>query len=62
MRGPRRLDELTYEGPPHLTVRARPLALKRALTNLVANAVMYGGRRAGAAGAAGVGRAAGRCW
>ena len=32
-----------YHGPPHLTVRARPLALKRALTNLVANAVIYGG-------------------
>ena len=33
-------------GPPHLTVRARPLALKRALTNLVSNAVIYGGMRA----------------
>ena len=32
-----------YEGPTHLTVRARPLALKRALANLVANAVTYGG-------------------
>ncbi len=36
-------DKLTYEGPSHLTVRARPLSLKRALTNLVANAVSYGG-------------------
>jgi signal transduction histidine kinase len=39
-------DRLVYEGPPHLTVRARPLALKRALANLVANAVIYGGRAA----------------
>ena len=35
--------KLAYHGPPHLTVRARPLALKRALTNLVSNAVIYGG-------------------
>ena len=37
---------LSYEGPQHLTVRARPLALKRAVANLVANAVVYGGRAA----------------
>jgi signal transduction histidine kinase len=36
-------DALSYAGPPHLTVRARPLALKRALANLIANAVSYGG-------------------
>ena len=36
-------DRLTYEGPPHQTVRARPVALKRALANLVSNAVSYGG-------------------
>jgi signal transduction histidine kinase len=36
-------DRLVYEGPAHLTVRARSLALKRALTNLVTNAVKYGG-------------------
>ena len=36
-------ERLDYEGPAHLIVRARPLALKRALTNLVANAVTYGG-------------------
>lgn len=36
-------DKLSYEGPPHLTMRARPLALKRALANLVANAILYGG-------------------
>jgi len=35
-------NRLAYEGPAHLTVRARPLALKRALTNLVSNAVIYG--------------------
>jgi signal transduction histidine kinase len=34
---------LTYEGPSHLTIRGRPLALKRALANLVSNAVTYGG-------------------
>jgi signal transduction histidine kinase len=38
---PEAADRLTYEGPAHLTVRARPLALKRALTNLVSNAVIY---------------------
>ncbi len=36
-------DKLAYEGPAHLTVRARPLSLKRALANLVSNAVTYGG-------------------
>jgi len=35
--------KLRYVGPAHLTVRARSLALKRALTNLVGNAVAYGG-------------------
>ncbi len=35
--------KLGYEGPPHLIVRARPLAVKRALANLVSNAVTYGG-------------------
>jgi hypothetical protein len=39
---PQAADRLAYEGPAHLTVRARPLALKRALTNLVSNAVIYG--------------------
>lgn len=34
----------SYEGPAHLTVTARPLALKRAFANLIANAVVYGGR------------------
>jgi len=36
-------DGLGYAGPDHLAVSARPLALKRALTNLVGNAVKYGG-------------------
>ncbi len=36
-------ERLTYCGPPHQTVRARPVALKRALGNLVANAESYGG-------------------
>jgi hypothetical protein len=36
-------EKLAYEGPAHFTVRARPLALKRALANLVSNAVQYGG-------------------
>ncbi len=36
-------DKLGYAGPAHLTIRARSLALKRALTNLVGNAVNYGG-------------------
>jgi signal transduction histidine kinase len=40
---PEAAERLEYEGPPHWTVRARPLALKRALTNLISNAVMYGG-------------------
>lgn len=34
---------LTYAGPEQLTVRARPVAMKRALTNLVHNALNYGG-------------------
>ncbi|MBB5374160.1 ATP-binding protein [Acidocella aromatica] len=33
---------LNYTGPEHLPVNARPLALKRALTNLVGNALKYG--------------------
>jgi signal transduction histidine kinase len=35
--------KLQYTGPSHLTVRGRPLALKRAVANLVANAANYGG-------------------
>jgi hypothetical protein len=36
-------DAIAYEGPEHLAVRARPVALKRALANLVGNALAYGG-------------------
>ena len=36
-------DRLTYQGPSHVILRARPLAMKRALANLLANAVSYGG-------------------
>ena len=36
-------EAIGYAGPEHLTVRARPVALKRALANLVGNAVAYGG-------------------
>lgn len=40
---PEAADRLSYEGPSHLIVQARPLALKRAIANLVSNAVNYGG-------------------
>jgi hypothetical protein len=40
---PEAAEKLRYDGPGHLTVQARTLALKRALANLVANAVNYGG-------------------
>ncbi|VUX45861.1 conserved hypothetical protein [Candidatus Defluviicoccus seviourii] len=33
----------TYEGPPHLVFLGRPGSLKRAFTNLISNAVRYGG-------------------
>ena len=36
-------DKLAYEGPAHLTVRARSLSLKRVFVNLVSNAINYGG-------------------
>ncbi len=40
---PDMVDKLQYDGPAHLTVRARSLALKRVMVNLVTNAVNYGG-------------------
>jgi signal transduction histidine kinase len=40
---PEMAEKLTYDGPAHLTLRARPLGLKRAFANLVSNAVQYGG-------------------
>jgi hypothetical protein len=39
---PELADTLTFTGPDHLTIHARPLSLKRALTNLVGNALKYG--------------------
>jgi signal transduction histidine kinase len=36
-------ERIAFTGPERLTVRARPVALKRALANLVSNAVTYGG-------------------
>jgi signal transduction histidine kinase len=35
-------EALSYTGPDHLPINARPLSLKRALTNLVGNALKYG--------------------
>ncbi len=32
-----------YRGPDHLTLRIRPLSFKRAIANLIANAIDYGG-------------------
>jgi len=39
---PEAAEKLRYVGASHLTVQARPLSLKRALANLVSNAVNYG--------------------
>ncbi len=39
---PEHADALLYTGPEHLPVLARPLALKRAIANLVGNALKYG--------------------
>lgn len=39
---PDAVDRLTYAGPDHMTVMVHPLSLKRALTNLISNAVKYG--------------------
>ena len=36
-------DLTSFEGPDHQPVRARPVAIKRALSNLVNNALNYGG-------------------
>ena len=40
---PELANKLGYDGPSHLTVRLRSLAIKRALTNLIGNAIKYGG-------------------
>jgi signal transduction histidine kinase len=34
---------MRYDGPDHVSARVRPIAIKRALTNLVTNALAYGG-------------------
>ena len=39
---PELAEAVAYVGPEHLTVRARSVALKRALANLVGNALAYG--------------------
>ncbi len=39
---PDQADSLAYQGPDHLAIKARPLSLKRALVNLVNNALKYG--------------------
>ncbi len=36
-------EQLRYDGPEHMVVQARPVALKRAIANLVGNAVKYAG-------------------
>ncbi|AFL75700.1 ATP-binding protein [Thiocystis violascens] len=36
--------EVAYEGPERLVARCRPVSLKRAISNLIDNAVKYGGR------------------
>jgi signal transduction histidine kinase len=40
---PDKAESISYAGPDRLVVRARPVALKRALANLVGNALAYGG-------------------
>ncbi len=40
---PELAEAIAFDGPERLTVRARPIALKRAIANLVSNAVAYGG-------------------
>ena len=40
---PEKADAIDYQGPERLALRARPVALKRAIANLVNNALAYGG-------------------
>ena len=40
---PELAEAISYSGPERLVVRARPVALKRAIANLVTNALAYGG-------------------
>lgn len=39
---PEHAEALSYTGPAHLAINARPLSLKRALMNLVGNSMKYG--------------------
>jgi len=40
---PEAAARLAYQGPGHFTFRVRSMAMKRALTNLISNAIAYGG-------------------
>ena len=40
---PELAEQIAYQGPERLVVQARPVAMKRALANLVGNALAYGG-------------------
>lgn len=40
---PEKAEAIDYQGPDRLALRARPVALKRAIANLVNNAMAYGG-------------------
>lgn len=40
---PELAEAIAYDGPERLVLRARPVALKRAVANLVSNALTYGG-------------------
>jgi signal transduction histidine kinase len=39
---PDHAEAMSFTGPEHLPIKARPLGLKRALTNLIGNALKYG--------------------
>lgn len=41
---PTHADDMSYSGPDSMPIHARPLALKRAIVNLVQNALNYGGK------------------
>ena len=57
---PELAEAITYAGPEHLTVRARSVAMKRALANLVGNALAYGGAARLTLAPAGAGATAGQ--
>lgn len=46
-------DQVTVEGPRHLVITGRHMGLKRALNNLIQNAVTYGGKASVRAGSKG---------